>query len=151
MAPELLSQILEEEQELKEIPVSQRYREPKYAAELESSPCDCPKCRAQRGEPVDAGDPWNDDEDDFEDDSDDEDEFYQPAPPFFENVMKAIEEILGKLPPELAQQVMGAIAAGEDPIAAMDRVMGKAFPKPAASSQKARAAKAPLPGQGSLF
>ncbi len=149
--PELLSQILEEEQELKEIPVSQRYREPKYAAELESSPCDCPKCRAQRGEPVDTSAPWNDDEDDFEDDSDDEDEFYQPAPPFFENIMKAIEEILGQLPPELAQQVTGAIAAGEDPIAAMDRVMGKALPKPAASSQKAKAVKAPLPGQGSLF
>jgi hypothetical protein len=149
--PELLSQILEEEQELKEIPVYQCYREPKYAAELESSPCDCPKCRARRGEPVDASAPWNDDEkDDFEDDFDDEDDFDQPAPPSA-NFMKRLEEVLGNLPPELAQQVKGAIAAGEDPVTAIHRVMGKVLPKPAASSQKEKAAKAPLPEQGSLF
>jgi hypothetical protein len=138
---------------LKEIPVYERYREPKYAAELGSSPCDCPKCRARRGEPVDDSDPCNDDEDDFEDDFDDEDDSDQPAPPSFQNFMKTLEEILGKLPPALAQQVTDAIVAGEDPVTAISRVMGKAFPKPGspASSQKGKAAKAPLPEQGSLF
>ncbi len=137
--PELLSQILEEEQELKEIPVYQRYREPKYAEELKSS--------AQ----VANSDPWNDDEDDIEDDFDDEHDFDQPPPGFFKKFMKKFEEILGELPPQLAQQVTRDIAAGEDPITAMDRVMGTALRQPAGSPQRGRAAKTPLPGQGSLF
>ncbi len=147
VSPELLSAILEEEQELKQLPVYERYREPRYAAELETAACDCPKCRAKRGEPVDDSEVWDDndgDEDDFDESG---------VPPSLTNLMKMLDQFLGKLPPELAEKVNKAIAAGEDPVTAVDRIMGNAFPKRGlpARPKKEKVAKAPPPEQGSLF
>ena len=152
--PELLSEILEEEQESKQFPVYERYREPKYSTELGSAPCDCPKCRARRGEPVDDDDEWDEeDEDESEDDFDDEDDFDLPAPPAFEKLMKRFEEFLSTLPPEIALQVTHAIADGVDPVTALDRILGKTSSKPGSpvSAKAGKAAKAPVPEQRRLF
>ena len=138
VSPELLSRILEEEQGLKEFPVHQRYREPKYAEDVRSC--------AQ----VDGSVPWEDEEEE-----DQEDDFgqadFEPRPRFLQKLMKKFEGLLGELPPELAEQVMRDIAAGEDPIAAMGKAISAGLLTPVDSSHKERAAKAPLPGQGSLF
>ncbi len=142
VSPELLSAIFEEERDLRKFPVYERYREPRYAAELETTACDCPKCRAKRGEPLDDDEVWDEDEED------------DPAvPASFTGILKMLEQFLGNLPPELAQKVTKALAAGEDPITAIDRIMGHAFPKTELPAQpkKEKAAKAPPPEQGSLF
>jgi hypothetical protein len=152
--PELLSQILEEEQALKQFPAYEHYREPKYAAEFETAACDCPKCRARRGEPVEDGEEWDeDDEDESEDGFDDADDFDQAAPPSMRNLMKRLEKFLGKLPPEVALQVTDAVADGEDPLTALDRILGKTSPKPGSpvSAKAGKPAKAPVPEQGRLF
>jgi len=155
--PKLLGQILEEEKELEKFPKLEGNRRPKYESELDSSFCDCPRCRAKRGEPVD--DDFSDDEDDLEDGDDfdgDEDEFDSPFPAIAQGMMRMFDELLRALPPEKARQVKAAIAAGEDPIAAIDRVLGNQSPNGRSSDpfkieRKAKTARAPLPGQGTLF
>jgi hypothetical protein len=159
VSPELLGMILEEEQALKQFPSYKPGDAPKYAEELGYSLCDCPKCRARRGETNKGGYEYvDDDEDDFDDEDDDEgeDEFDGPPvsfPNFAKNIMGIFEEFIGKLPPELAQQVKQDIAAGVDPITAIERVKGKALPKVGLppTSKREKAAKAPPPEQGSLF
>jgi hypothetical protein len=157
VSPELLGRILEEEQTLEQFPGYNIDQEPRYAEGLGYSSCDCPKCRARRGEPVDDGYVYMDDDEDEDDlDNDDENEFDRPpmsVPNFAKNILNLFEEFLDKLPPEKAQQVMEAIAAGEDPITAIEKIKGKALPKVGLppTPKKQKAAKAPPPDQGSLF
>jgi len=151
VSPELLSKILEEERQLKQFPVSGSYLEPKYASEFDSLLCDCPKCRANRGgfpEEDDALDEDDEDEDEFDDD-----EFDEPPPPLSRKAKEMLEEFLGTLPPAVARRVIRAIAAGEEPISAIDRIMNKEFPNRAipASPNKEKTARAKPPAQGSLF
>jgi len=141
--PELLSQILEEELGFKEFPVAGR-SEPKYAAGLRSS------------SQVHDIDPWDDDEeDDFEDVDDDHEDFDQPEAVTSKLFLSGLAQILSQLPTNLANQVMSAVAAGEDPLKAMTRILGPKpgpkVPNPAASSPKVKTAPAPHPDQGSLF
>jgi hypothetical protein len=155
VSPELLGKILEEEQAMKQFPGNNSGKDPKYAVDLGYARCDCPKCRARRGQTNKGGYEYvDDDEDDFEDE--DDDEFDGPPvsfPNFAKNIMKIFEEFIGKLPPELAQQVRKDIAAGESPITAIERIKGKMLPKAGLppTSKREKAAKAAPPEQGSLF
>jgi hypothetical protein len=157
VSPELLGKILDEEQTMDKFPSYNIGLEPKYAEELGYSACDCPKCRARRGETVDDGPAYMDDdeeEDDFDDD--DEDEFDGPPmsfPDFAKNLMKIFEEFIDKLPPALAQQAKKDIAAGESPITVIERIKGNMPPKAELprNPKKERVARVPPPEQGSLF
>jgi hypothetical protein len=156
VSPELIGKILEEERALKQFPGYNIGQEPKYAEELGYSSCDCPKCRAKRGEPIDGGYEYMDDDEEGDFDDDDEDELDGPPisfPNFAKNIMKIFEEFLGKLPPVLAQQVKEDIAAGVDPITAIERIKSKVLPKAGLppTPKKEKAIKAPPPEQGSLF
>jgi hypothetical protein len=166
VSAELLGKILEEEQTLEQFPGYNIDQQPKYAEELGYSSCDCPKCQARRGEPVEEGEFFDEEEGD-EDDFDDGDEFdeYEETfdgalPPALEQMAELLEQILSSLPRPLAQglakQLKQAMAAGENPIDAIQRIMGPAIPKPGspASSQnnkKEKAARVAPPEQGSLF
>jgi hypothetical protein len=154
----LLSEILEEERGTKKFPDQGIPNSPGYAAKLNSAEieCDCPDCRARRGEPVDDRDDWDDEDDDEEDDDRDEQNDADFRGPFSKTVLNNVEKILGALAPDLARQGREAIAAGENPVRVVDRIMGKAFPKEesAAASRKSKKGKAadfPRPEQGSLF
>jgi hypothetical protein len=151
VSPELLSKILEEERQLKQFPVFGSYRDPNYAGEFDPLLCDCPRCQANRGGFPDEDDAL--DEDDEDEDEFDDDEFDEPPPPLSRKAKEMLEDFLGKLPPAVAQRVIRAIAAGEEPISAIDRIMNKEFPKRAlpASPNKEKTAKAKPPEQGSLF
>ena len=168
VSQELLSEILEEEREAKKFPDQRNPKLPGYAAKLNSTviKCNCPDCRAERGELVDDDDDWDDDDDEYEDE-DEEDDWdeqnewdNQNDPdfrgPFPKMVLNAVEKVLGALAPNLARQAREAIAAGENPIRVVDRIMGKAFPKDesaAASGKSKRRKTADFPGSGqsSLF
>ena len=160
---ELLSEILEEERAATKFPDQKIPKAPRYAAKLNGAEieCDCPDCRARRGEPVDDSDDW-DDEEYEEDDEDAEDgDWDEQSDPSFRGsypteVLNKIEQILGVLGPDLARQAREAIAAGENPFKVIDRIMGKAYSKEesaAASgkSKKGKAADSPSSKQGSLF
>jgi hypothetical protein len=161
VSPELLSRVLEEEKELEQFPIHAGYREPKYADELAPNLCDCPKCKAKRGEPVGGMDFIDDDEDDddFDDDEDfdeNRDDFDGPPPSFKQAAKNLLEGLLRNLPPDIAQKVKEAIAAGEDPFPAIQRILksesaNKDFSAPPKIEKKAKTAKLPPPDQGSLF
>jgi hypothetical protein len=142
LPPELLNQILKEEQEEKQFPIPGRSRPPKYGLKLMPPPCDCPNCRARRGEPI------NDDEDDEDLDED------AAAVADFEETLNQFQEFLDTLPPHIARQVEEAIARGELPEVAASRIFGNAPPipiPPAPRKQKNEAVKLPPPEQGELF
>ena len=148
VSAELLTKILEEERELKQFPASDTYRDPNYASAFED-PCDCIDCRAKRGEVLDG----ELDNDDFDDpDFDDEDIFDGLEPAVLKNMTKMLEEFLASMPPEMAQQAKKAIAAGQDPVKAIDKVMKKAFPKPESTAPSGKGTSAPAsPDQHRLF
>jgi hypothetical protein len=163
VSSELLSRILEEELQLKKFPSVPRDDRPRYAALLTSraaGDCDCPRCRANRGEPVDDWD--EDDEDIF--DVEDED-FDDSLPGGIPGMLAAIIE---SLPPTERQRILKAIDAGKDPFKVLETVeqavrkalpdLGRASgwkpPKPvAASNSKNRKNNTPdqLPVQSRLF
>jgi hypothetical protein len=165
---ELLSEILEEERGAKKFPDQRKRKSPRYAAKLNSSEieCDCPVCRAKRGELLDDSDDWDEEEDEENDDWDEEedeenDDWDEPNEadvrgPFSNRILKGIEKILDALAPGLARKAREAIAAGENPIGVVDRTIAKAFPKEESAaapgkSKKRKSADFPRPEQGSLF
>ncbi|MGC9225309.1 MAG: tetratricopeptide repeat protein [Terracidiphilus sp.] len=165
LSSELLSGILEEELKLKKFPTTPRDDQPRYAAQLASmtaAECDCPKCRAKRGEPVDD---WDDEDD--EDMWDEEDEDLDDPP--LKGIPGVLAAVVAVLPSSERQRILKAIEAGEDPLKVLDtidkavrklspgrggRASGWKPPKPVASSNdKNRKKNAPdqQPVQGSLF
>jgi hypothetical protein len=161
VSPELLGKILEEEQALKEYPGHKPGDDPKYAEELGYSSCDCPKCRARRGGPVDDGYVYMDDDEDEDEDFDDGDEFDQedsfvgPGTSSIPGFLKGIGKLMG-LSDAAIKELKKAYARGENPQKALDRILGETFSQPGspASSlfkKKEKAAKALPPDQGSLF
>jgi len=177
VSPELLGKILKEERTLGQLPDYGIDQEPPYAEELGYSSCDCPKCRARRGETLEDGEFFDEDEEDDEDyfdededeedeEEDDEDDFddgsdFNEAPPrTLKQIADSLDQMLSFLPrpvaQAVAQQLKQAMAAGESPIDAIKRIMGTALPKPglpgsSVFKKKEKAAKAPPPEQGSLF
>jgi hypothetical protein len=171
VSPELLGKILEEEQTLQQFPAGYKSPEPKYAEDLAASSCDCPRCRARRGEPVedvefsDEEDDFDEDEDDFDDDDDfDEDEnveaFDGAPPPGLKQMAKLLELMLSSgstsQKQAMLKQLKKAEANGESPIDAIRRIVGTTFAKSGSSAnsrnnEKEKAANVPPPGQGSLF
>jgi hypothetical protein len=74
-----------------------------------------------------------------------------PIPDF----IKGIGKLMG-LPAATVEELKGAFARGEDPKRALDRILGKALPRPESppssrNQKQEKAAKAPPPEQGSLF
>ncbi len=163
VSPELLGRILEEEKQLEQFPIYEGYRAPKYAEEFESSLCDCPKCKAKRGEPVGGMEFFDDDEeDDFDDDDDDDeiDDFDPQTPPSLREMTEILELLLSTMPPARAQAVAlrlkKAMNAGESAIIAIGKILeeelpGVTLPAPPKMEKKAKSAKLPPPEQGSLF
>jgi hypothetical protein len=162
---ELVSGVVEEELKFKKFPKVPRDDWPRYAAQLNSraaGKCDCPKCRAKRGEPVDE---WDDEDD--EELWDEEDDDLDGSP--IEEIPAVLAAIIEELPPAERRQILKAIDAGENPLKVLDRI-GQAVrklspsqrsraskwkpPRPVASSNdKNREKNAPdqQPVQGSLF
>jgi len=159
VSPVLLGKILEEEQALKQVPGDKPGKDPKYAEDLDDSLCDCPECRAKRGELLDDDELLDeDDEGDFDDEDDfdeDEDGFDAAAPPSLNGLAKIMSQILASMPPAQAQvvvqQLKQAMEDGEDVFSAVERIMGKAMPPPQLPGRPKKATKAPPPEQGSLF
>jgi hypothetical protein len=148
VSPELLGKILEEEQTLEKFPGYGFNEGPKYAEELGYSLCDCPKCRAKRGEADNGGY-------EFVDDDDEEDDFVGPGGFFLPDLLKGIGKMMG-LPAAKIKELERACANGEDPKAAMDRIVGKKALGPEApeslrNKKNGKSAKALPPDQGSLF
>ena len=161
VSPELLGKILEEEQALKKYPGYNLGPEPMYAGELGYAACDCPKCRARRGEEVEE-DEFSDEEDDFDDEDDFdedednfEDEFDRSAPSPLKGLARIMGEVLTSMPPEQAQavvqQLKKAMDGGEDLLAAVERIMGKAMLPPQPPVRPKKLSRVPPPEQGSLF
>jgi hypothetical protein len=99
---------------------------------------------------------WDDeDDDDFEDDDEDSDDFDEVEPPSLKNLTTVLAEFLSTLPQKMAKKVTSALAAGEDPGTAIDRIAGKESPGPGSpapsKNKRGTAARFPPPGQGSLF
>jgi hypothetical protein len=157
LSRELLSEILEEERGAKKFPDQRNPEAPGYAAKLNSSEieCHCPDCRARRGEPLDDSDDWDDEEDEEDEDWDEQNEA-DIRGIFSDSVLNELDKILDALEPGLARKAREAIAAGENPLRVLDRILGKVSPKAASAAapgkpKKRKAARFPRPEQGSLF
>lgn len=112
LSAEAVSGVVEEELKFKRFPRAPRDNWPRYEAQLAPAAaveCDCPKCRAKRGKPVDD---W-DEEEDLDDD---------PDGSSMEGIPAAIAAILGLLPPRSRRRILKAIEKGEDPLRALDRI-----------------------------
>jgi hypothetical protein len=153
ISPELLGKILEEEQTLERFPGYKPNLEPKYAEDLKHTLCDCLKCRARRGEPVD--DDEFDDEDEFDGEFDDEDDFVGPGTSPIPDFLKGIGKLMG-LPDAALKELKKAFARGENPKIALDRILGERRSQPefqasSKSKKNDKTTKASPPEQGSLF
>ena len=165
---DLASEVVEEELKFKKFPTLPREDEPGYAARLLSARvCDCSKCRAKRGEPMDDWDEEDDEQDwDEQDGEDDNEEDFDG--PLVNGVPAVLAAVLGTLPPEAQQRIAQAIDAGENPLKVLDRIDAEVrkfssgpqtrapkwkLPKPAAggSGKKRGAARDQALEQGSLF
>ncbi|HEV2325270.1 MAG TPA: hypothetical protein VGS10_15060 [Terracidiphilus sp.] len=117
--PELLSAIIEEELKFTKFPRSSGDDRPRYAAQLASAgagKCDCPRCRAKRGEPAE-----NFDKDDWDDDEDDDlDDVFGPA--FEKALPSALLAIVETLPFAAQQRILNAIEAGENPVKVLETI-----------------------------
>jgi hypothetical protein len=154
MALDLLNEILEEERAEKQLPVPGRSHPPKYGSKLGPPDCDCPNCRARRGEPE--SDWGDDDEDDWnENDFAEDDELDEESLATFSQTLNRFEDFLDALPPRIARKVEEAIARGEPPEVAASRIFGNLSPEmqPSRPDRKAkkRTGKLPSPEQRSLF
>jgi len=119
LSAELLSEILEEELNLKKFPTGPGATDPRYAAQLAATTagdCDCPKCRARRGEPVDDFD--DEDDEDMWDEDEDEEDFEDPI----KGIPAAMANLLDILAPKERQQILNAMERGEDPLMVIDRI-----------------------------
>ena len=145
---ELLKQILEEERAERQFPVYERSSPAQYGSKLRRRDCDCPVCRARRGETPSE---WG--EDDGEDQ--DQNEFAEPPPAVFSRALEQFEQFLDRLPPRIARKVEEAIARGEPPEIAVPKIFRNVPPemRPSAPGGKTKKATGtlPSPAQGNLF
>ena len=144
MPPELLNEILAEEQMEKEFPISGRSRLPDYGAKLGPPPCDCPNCRAGRGEEVDEYEA----REDF--DLDEDEKVFGDL----EETWNNFQELLDALPAGIARQLEEALARGEPPEVAAARILGETLPEqrpPARQKVRKTAGNLVPPKQGDLF
>lgn len=146
VSPELLRKILEEEQTLKPFPGHKPNLEPKYAEDLDYVLCDCPKCRAKRGEPMEDGHEYVDDE---------EDDFVGSGTSPMPDFIKGIAKLMG-LSDVAEKELKKAFSRGENPKIALDRILGERrsqpeLPASSRSKKDDKTTKASPPEQGSLF
>jgi hypothetical protein len=152
ISSEQLDRILEEERKLEQFPIYEASQIPKFALEDDPDFCDCPECRAQRGEWVDPDelDDFDEDEDFDEDDDLGDEDFDGPMPPP-EMMRGMLEQVLKMLSAKQKRQIQRLVDAGDDPLTAMDKVINGGLSMPDAAAKKAKAAKPTPPQQGSLF
>lgn len=144
LSAELLSGIVEEELKLKRFPKVPRDDQPRYRwflAPAASNGCDCPKCRAKRGEPVD------DREDDEGDIFDVEDEDFDG--PSLEGIPDMLAAIIAALSPAGRRKILKAIEAGEDPIKILEMLDQAVGRIPPGSRSRPPGGKPPRPAAGS--
>jgi tetratricopeptide (TPR) repeat protein len=141
VAPDLLSEILKEEREENEFPVPGRRRPPKYVAKLGPKDCDCPSCRAERGETTsdggeeDDGDDWN------------PTDFAGEPVVTFSEALDQFEQILDMLSPRTSRKEKKAIGPGAPPEIVAPGLFGS---RPGGKSKKPMK-NLPPPEQGELF
>lgn len=117
LSPELLNAILDEERQFQKFPSNQRDDQPRYVAQLTSQSvdrCDCPRCRAKRGELVSD---WDDDD---EDDWDEDDEEFDDAS--FEGLPGTLAAFIEMLSPLERQRILQMMENGTDPLEVLDRI-----------------------------
>ena len=145
---ELLKQILDEERAERQFPGYEHSSPAQYGSKLRRRDCDCPDCRARRGETPSE---WG--EDDGEDQ--DQNEFAEPPPAAFSRALEQFEQFLDRLPPRIARKVEEAIARGEPPEIAVPKIFRNVPPemRPSAPGGKTKKATGtlPSPAQGNLF
>jgi tetratricopeptide (TPR) repeat protein len=152
VSPELLEKILEEEQALKQYPGYKPGDDPKYGEELGYSSCDCPKCRTKRGEALEDGEFFDEEEGD-DDEFDAEGGFVGPETSPIPDFLKGIGKLMG-LSDAAIKQLKKAYAKGENPKTALDRILGERLlqpQSPASPKKNDKFVKAVPPEQGSLF
>ena len=140
--PDLLSEILKEERAENEFPVPGRSRLPKYVAKLGPKDCDCPNCRAERGE---TASDWGE-----EDDGDDRNptDFAEEPPGTFSEALDQFEQILDMLSPRIAREEEEEIAPGAPPESVAPGIFGSLRP---GGKPKKPMKNLPSPEQGELF
>jgi hypothetical protein len=147
---ELLKQILVEERAERQFPAYERSSPVEYGSKLRRRNCDCPACRARRGETPSE---WG--EDDGEDQ--DQNEFAEPPSAALSRALEQFEQFLDRLTPQIARKVEEAIARGEPPEIAVPKIFRNVPPqmRPSAPGGKTKTKKAtgtvPSPTQGNLF
>ena len=155
LSPDLLTEILQEERTEKQFPVPGRSQPPKYGSKLGPTHCDCPNCRARRGET--ASDWSEDDDEDVWDENDiaEDDELDGESLATFSETLNQFEQFLDALPRRIARKVEESIARGEPPEIAAPRIFGNLSPQmpPSGPDRKAKkqTGKLPSPEQGNLF
>jgi hypothetical protein len=152
ISPEFLGKILEEEQTMKRFPGNGLGEDPKYAEELGYSRCDCPKCRARRGETNIGGYEFVDDDED-EVEFGDGGDFAGPGPLPDPDFLRGLGKLMGLSDAEI-KELRKAFAGGENPKITLDKILGERRPRPqspASSKKNEKSAKVVPPEQGSLF
>jgi hypothetical protein len=140
--PDLLSEILKEERAENEFPVPGRSRLPKYVSKLGPKDCDCPNCRAERGE---TASDWGE-----EDDGDDRNpiDFAEEPPGTFSEALDQLEQILDMLSPRIAREEEEEIVPGAPPESVAPGIFGSLRP---GGKPKKPMKNLPSPEQGELF
>jgi tetratricopeptide (TPR) repeat protein len=145
LAPDLLSEILKEERAENELPVPGRSRPPKYVSKLRPEDCDCPDCRAERGE---TASDWGEEEE--EDDGDDwyPTDFAEEPPGTLSKALDQFKRILNMFSPPSAREQEEQIVPGAPPEIVAPGIFGSLRP---GGKSKKRVKNLPLPEQGELF
>jgi hypothetical protein len=144
VAPDLLSEILKEEREENEFPIPGRSRPPKYVSKLGPEDCDCPSCRAARGETTSD---WGEEEDDDGDDWNPTD-FAGEPPGTLSEALDQFEEMLDMLSPRTSRKGKKAIGPGASPEIVAPGIFGSLRP---GGKSKKPTKNLPSPEQGELF
>jgi hypothetical protein len=148
VAADLLNEILEEERAEKQLPVPERSHPPKYGSKLGPADCDCPNCRARRGETASG---WGEDDGDDRSQTD----FAEEPPVTSSQALDRFEQLLDMLSPRIAREVEEAIARGDPPEIVAPRIFGNLLPEMRSSGPGGKAKKPtrnfPAPEQGDLF
>ncbi|MGA8504541.1 MAG: hypothetical protein WB762_02910 [Candidatus Sulfotelmatobacter sp.] len=142
VAPDLLSEIVKEERAQNEFPVPGRSQPPKYVSKLGPEDCDCPNCRAERGE---TASDWG-----GADDGDDRNptDFAEEPPGTLSEALDQFEKILDMLSPRIAREEEEAIVPGAPPEIVAPGIFGSR--RPGGKSKKPMK-NLPSPEQGELF
>ena len=132
---DLMNEIVAEERQEKDYPASGRL--PCYSSKLGSPPCDCPRCRAWRGERE-------------EEDEDEEDVLPAEEEEPLSDLLDQFASLLGPMTPEMKEELLEALASSKYPEQAATRIFKNFFVEKMSPPVEKRA-KPTSPSQGTLF